>query len=421
MLRRISPIKTSRCITQLFSRQLRQGVSCLHAQIANRGSQGIAAILLSGSRCGVERSLHTSCAWQDGQIGTRASEPGGYGDRRSEADFRAGIRDFLLHHRNVYESGSHEGRASINLRCSDPTSKSQIQERLTFFFDILTGCEALGGDSPSMMEIAKNVYIQLSSRMGSNVCVTVEFDRTIAGNSLNSATLESLASVFEGLQAISVLRGVLLIGAAGQKPTRAFSCGADIKEMQQLGDAEEASGFIKRISRVCTAIRQLPAPVVCGVDGTTLGAGLEIAASCDIRVATYQSTFGMPEVNLAIPSVVEARLLYDIIGVGRTKHFLLTGETLNAETALNYGLVTRLFDDRAQLLTWCAQLFEGFCSSLNVHTKQKDLMRVWEISNLEQGITAGIDAFANRFEGNLGHEVRSHMQTQWQKLKSGRR
>ena len=83
-------------------------------------------------------------------------------------------------------------------------------------------------------------------------------------------------------------------------------------------------------------------PVIARIDGYALGAGLEIAASCDLRAASDRSTFGMPEVRVGIPSVVEAVPLPRLIGWGRTCELVLTGETISAEDALEWGLIERM-------------------------------------------------------------------------------
>src|SRR5256885_16794912 len=80
-------------------------------------------------------------------------------------------------------------------------------------------------------------------------------------------------------------------------------------------------------------------PVIARVNGYALGAGLEVAAACDLRIASSNAVFGMPEVKVGIPSVVEAALLPGLIGWGRTRELLLFGENINAETALALGLV----------------------------------------------------------------------------------
>ena len=80
-------------------------------------------------------------------------------------------------------------------------------------------------------------------------------------------------------------------------------------------------------------------PVIARVNGYALGAGLEIAAACDLRIASSNAVFGMPEVKVGIPSVVEAALLPGLIGWGRTRELLLWGENIDAATALAWGLV----------------------------------------------------------------------------------
>lgn len=86
----------------------------------------------------------------------------------------------------------------------------------------------------------------------------------------------------------------------------------------------------------------LPIPTIARINGYAFGAGMEIAAACDVRVCVDTATFGMPEVRLGIPSVVEAALLPHLIGWGRTRELLLFGETFSAEEARAWGFVERV-------------------------------------------------------------------------------
>src|SRR5689334_11003081 len=104
-------------------------------------------------------------------------------------------------------------------------------------------------------------------------------------------------------------------------------------------DEGGAREFITLLHRACDALRRLPVPVIARIEGYALGAGLEVAAACDIRIASENARFGMPEVKVGIPSVIEAALLPSLIGWGRTRRLLLTGETVDAATALRWGLV----------------------------------------------------------------------------------
>jgi hypothetical protein len=77
--------------------------------------------------------------------------------------------------------------------------------------------------------------------------------------------------------------------------------------------AATARDFITRVHKCCDVIRDLPVPVIARINGWTLGAGLEVAAACDLRIAVEGAQFGMPEVKLGIPSVVEAALLPGLV------------------------------------------------------------------------------------------------------------
>ena len=103
-------------------------------------------------------------------------------------------------------------------------------------------------------------------------------------------------------------------------------------------------GFITLVHRTCNALRELPVPVIARINGYALGAGLEVAAACDLRIASSNAVFGMPEVKVGIPSVVEAALLPGLIGWGRTRELLLWGENIDAQTALAWGFVEQVVE-----------------------------------------------------------------------------
>ena len=103
-----------------------------------------------------------------------------------------------------------------------------------------------------------------------------------------------------------------------------------------------AEAFIARLHGACAAIRSLPVPVIARISGYCLGGGLEVAASCDLRVASEDSTFGMPEVNVGIPSVIEAALLPRLVGWGKARELVYTGLSISAAEAVSCGLVERV-------------------------------------------------------------------------------
>ena len=163
------------------------------------------------------------------------------------------------------------------------------------------------------------VEVMRETREG-GVVAHVVYDNSRRLNVVGPASLEDLAKTFRDLAREPDLRVVVFSGAGG----KAFIGGADIYHMADMKTAEDARAFITRIHLLCQAIRECPVPVICRLEGYTLGAGLEVAAACDLRIATDTAHFGMPEVKVGIPSVVEAALLPRLIGWGRTSWLLLT-------------------------------------------------------------------------------------------------
>ena len=179
------------------------------------------------------------------------------------------------------------------------------------------------------------VQVEINERSGGRVArVTIDNRRRL--NCLSTPLIVELRGAFEKLADDQTLRAVVLTGAG----ERAFIGGADLNELGALC-ADSARLFITRLHQACDAIRKCPVPVIGRVNGFCLGAGLEVAASCDMRVAADTAQFGMPEVHMGIPSVIEAALLPGLIGWGRTREMLLTGVLYSAAEALAMGFVQK--------------------------------------------------------------------------------
>ena len=219
--------------------------------------------------------------------------------------------------------------------------------------------------------------------------VTIANDAKL--NTLNSALLLQLAAAFDVEEDI---RAVVL---AGEGP-RAFIGGADIREMGAVTTPAQGQAFIERVHGACAAIRACRVPVIARIQGWCLGAGLEIAAACDLRIAADMAKFGMPEVRVGIPSVVEAALLPGLIGWGRTRRLLLLAETLDAATMESWGFLERVVPMESldpAVEEWIALLREAGPVAI---ANQKALIRAWEDLPLSQAIAAGIPAFARSWE-----------------------
>src|SRR5438067_10870449 len=211
-------------------------------------------------------------------------------------------------------------------------------------------------------------------------------------NALNRELMVEIVDAVKALEADPALRLVIVTGAG----ERAFVGGADINELAAL-NPDSAREFITLVHRCCGGFHRLAVPVIARIDGYALGGGLELAAACDLRVASDRSQFGMPEVRVGIPSVIEAALLPQLIGHGRARRLLLTGETIDAATALAWGLVDAVAaPDQldATVGRFAAAILAAGPPAIRL---QKALIREWEDLSTSAAVERGIDAFTEAY------------------------
>ena len=236
------------------------------------------------------------------------------------------------------------------------------------------------------------VDLRLEARDGGTIAF-LNVDNRAKLNTLDSALMGDFIGRVEALAEREDLRALVLSGAGD----RAFIGGASIPEMAAL-DRGSARDFITLVHKTCDCLRRLPVPVIARIDGYALGAGLEVAVSCDLRVATTRAKFGMPEVKVGLPSVVEAALIPQLIGFGRARELLMLGEIIDAETALRWGLVERVVAPEAldaEVEKVVAALLSGGAQAVR---RQKALMQAWEKLPTDAAIQAGIDAFERAYD-----------------------
>jgi enoyl-CoA hydratase len=238
------------------------------------------------------------------------------------------------------------------------------------------------------------VHVKFEDRGAHRIAlVTIDNERRL--NCLSTPLIVQLADAFQKLSHDDALRAVVLTGAG----VRAFVGGADLNELSALC-ADSARLYITRLHQACKAIRDCPVPVIGRINGFCLGAGLEIAASCDMRCAADGAQFGMPEVRVGLPSVIEAALLPGQVGWGRTREMLLTGAMYSAPEALAMGFVQKIAPVEA-LDSAVAAWLDGICAAAPQAVRaQKALMNRWERVSVEEGIQAGIDALADAYKTN---------------------
>ena len=242
------------------------------------------------------------------------------------------------------------------------------------------------------MDQAVRVDVRTERREGGDVAfVTLHNERRL--NALGEELMEAFLFALEPLAAEEDLRCVVLTGAGD----RAFVGGADVDELAAIAFPAEARAFIGKVHACCSAVRDLPMPVIARINGITLGAGLELALSCDLRVADERATFGMPEVKLGIPSVVEAALLPGVVGWSAAREMLLLGETYDSSTAFNMGLVDAVVSSYELNAAVEKRIAALFAAGPNAVRLQKALMRRWESLPMKDAILAGADVFGRAY------------------------
>ncbi len=171
-----------------------------------------------------------------------------------------------------------------------------------------------------------------------NGIAVITINRPKALNALSYAVLEDLAGAFAELQEDTDLACVILTGG-GEK---AFVAGADIAAMQAL-NAVEAENFARLGHKVFNEIESFARPVIAAVNGFALGGGCELAMACDVRIASENARFGQPEVNLGvIPGFGGTLRLSRLVGKGRAKELIYTGDMIDASEAYRIGLVNKV-------------------------------------------------------------------------------
>jgi enoyl-CoA hydratase len=163
----------------------------------------------------------------------------------------------------------------------------------------------------------------------------VKVDRPEALNALDLETLTALRDRLRELARDIETRVVVLTGAGD----RAFIAGADIAYMSGL-DAEEAKAWGDLGHEVAGLLEAMPQPTIAAINGFALGGGCELALACDIRYASARAKLGQPEINLGIiPGWGGTQRLARTTTLGFAKELILTGRTVDADEALERGLV----------------------------------------------------------------------------------
>lgn len=210
-------------------------------------------------------------------------------------------------------------------------------------------------------------------------------------NLLDPELIGGIDATFAALSADAGLRAAVLTGSG-----RAFTGGMNVHVLHDL-DVPRAKALITSIHAAIARVHHAPFPVIAAVNGFCLGAGFELALACDMRIAADVARFGLPEVRVGLPSVIEAALLPAMVGPGRAAEMLLTGEPVDAAQALGWGLVNRVVPSAELDAAVVAMVDRVLACAPAAVRLQKELMLRWKYTDLATAIEYGINAFATSY------------------------
>lgn len=217
----------------------------------------------------------------------------------------------------------------------------------------------------------------------------VKFNRPQKMNALNKTVLVELKEVFAGFHRDETIRVVILTG--GEK---IFGVGADIDMLIDVGGIFGGHDFCNDVHKLFTCIENIPKPVIAAIAGFALGGCLELAMTCDIRIASEGAKLGLPEISLGVlPGGGGTQRLPRLVGQGWAKLMLYTGKPLDAAECLRIGLVQQL-TPQGKLMDAAMKLAEDMAAKPAVALATiKDMVN----SGLELDITSALRYEARGF------------------------
>jgi enoyl-CoA hydratase len=217
----------------------------------------------------------------------------------------------------------------------------------------------------------------------------VTINRPEKRNALNIQTRTEGAAVLDELRDDDSVRVVVFTGAGD----KAFVAGADIAEFANRTAITQREVMLER--SLFNAIDTFPKPVIAMINGYCLGGGCELALACDIRIASESASLGQPEINLGIiPGGGGTQRLSRLLGEGKAMEMILTGEIIDAKTALTIGLVNHVVP-ADQLETKTMELANRIAEKSPIALRlAKEAVKIASRSNLDEGLRREVDLFA---------------------------
>jgi enoyl-CoA hydratase len=235
-------------------------------------------------------------------------------------------------------------------------------------------------------------YQNIKVELNENILV-ITLNRPDKMNALNIAMIREIGEVMDKVYADEDIKGVILTGSGD----KAFAAGADIAEFAAF-DKRESMEMSRSGHEVFNRIEHCPKPVIAAVNGFALGGGCELTLACHIRIASDTARFGQPEVNLGvIPGYGGTQRLAHLTGKGKALELIMTGDMVDAQTALQIGL--------ANWVVPAGELMEASFKMMQKILKKGPLAITKTIQcvlavydNKKDGFEMEIDAFSSLFE-----------------------
>jgi enoyl-CoA hydratase len=231
-------------------------------------------------------------------------------------------------------------------------------------------------------------------------------------NALNRETLKEINLAINDAINDKTIRGIIITGA-GEK---AFVAGADISEFSSFNSSEGKELAKQGHENVFDLIENSPKPIIAAINGFALGGGLELAMACHIRMASANAKMGLPEVTLGlIPGYGGTQRLPNLIGKGKAMEMILSAKMITAEEALYNGLVNKVLNDKAELISAAKELMQNIIqkspnalkaaiTAINSYNKPNGFKKeIEEFSNCfgTEDFKEGVNAFLEKRKPNF--------------------
>ncbi|PKM78637.1 MAG: enoyl-CoA hydratase [Firmicutes bacterium HGW-Firmicutes-15] len=211
-------------------------------------------------------------------------------------------------------------------------------------------------------------------------------------NAINDELISELSIAIDRIAQDEQIRVMILTGG-----NKVFAAGGDIKAMLEFGPLQ-AKKFVTPIHKVFNQITEMPKPTIAAICGFALGGGVEMALTCDFRIAADNAKFGFPEINLGIfPAAGGSQRLPRLIGMAKAKELMFTGDTIDAGAALAIGLVNQVVP-REELMERAMKLAEKLSSKPPITIKNlKESMHNVFNTDINMGLNMEIEKFCSLF------------------------